>query len=112
MGKITVRKFRGYNDFKYGSFQVYVTEHEAIIRGILKKTDNYSPYLLVREVQWVIFLMIWVKLFVGLSKEVEKLKQVTVLVRLSVGFGGIWKDEHVFNNYDNNNITCYHLYSL
>lgn len=49
MGKITIRKFRNYNDFKYGSFQVYVTEKETIIRGILKKTDNYSPFYLIRE---------------------------------------------------------------
>lgn len=46
---LTVRKFRNYNDFKYGSFQVYVTEKETIIRGILKKTGHYSPFLLIME---------------------------------------------------------------
>jgi len=49
MGKITVRKYRNYKDFKYGSFQVYVTEKETIIRGILKKTGNYSPFYLIIE---------------------------------------------------------------
>lgn len=46
---LSVRKFRNYNDFKYGSFQVYVTENECIIRGILKKTGNFSPFLLIRD---------------------------------------------------------------
>jgi len=49
MGKITTRKYRNFKDFKYGSFQVYVIENEAIIRGILKKTNNFSPYLLIIE---------------------------------------------------------------
>ena len=44
---LTARKYRNYNDFKYGSFTVYVTEKECMIRGILKKTNNYSPYILV-----------------------------------------------------------------
>jgi len=49
MSKITARKYRNFNDFKWGSFQVYVTEKEAIIRGILKKTNNFSPYIMIRE---------------------------------------------------------------
>lgn len=49
MGRMITRKFRNFNDFKWGSFQVYVTEKEIIIRGILKKTDNFSPYILIRE---------------------------------------------------------------
>lgn len=44
---LTARKYRNYNDFKYGSFTVYVTEKECIIRGILKKTNNFSPYMLI-----------------------------------------------------------------
>ena len=46
---MNARKYRNYNDFKYGSFIVYVTEHEVIIRGILKKTNNYSLYMLVKD---------------------------------------------------------------
>jgi hypothetical protein len=46
---LKARKFRSYNDFKYGTFQVYVTENECIIRGILKKTNNFSPYILIVE---------------------------------------------------------------
>lgn len=51
MGKLTARKYRSFNDFKWGSFQVYVTEEEAIIRGVLKKTGKYSPYILIIEVK-------------------------------------------------------------
>lgn len=49
MAKYTVRAYRGYNDFKYGSFTVYVTEKETIVRGILKKTNGYSPYMIVQQ---------------------------------------------------------------
>jgi hypothetical protein len=49
MKKIITRKYRNFNDFKWGSFQCYVTENEAIIRGVLKKTNGYSPYLMVVE---------------------------------------------------------------
>ena len=49
MNKINARKYRNFNDFKWGSFEVYVTEKEAIIRGVLKKTNNYSPYILIFE---------------------------------------------------------------
>lgn len=49
MTKTTVRKYRNFNDFKWGSFEVYVTEKETIIRGILKKTGKYSPYYLIIE---------------------------------------------------------------
>lgn len=44
---LSVRRFRNFKDFKYGTFTVYVTEKECIIRGILKKTNNFSPYLLI-----------------------------------------------------------------
>jgi hypothetical protein len=46
---LTARKFRNYNDFKYGSFTVYVTKHECMIRGILKKTNSFSPFILIVE---------------------------------------------------------------
>lgn len=46
---LTTRKIRSFNDFKWGSFTVYVTEKEVIIRGVLKKTGNYSPYMLIWE---------------------------------------------------------------
>ena len=46
---LKARKFRNYNDFKYGSFTVYVTNKECMIRGILKKTNSFSPYVLVVE---------------------------------------------------------------
>lgn len=49
MTKITARKYRNFNDFKWGSFEVYVTEKEAIIRGKLKKTGKFSPYILILE---------------------------------------------------------------
>ena len=48
MNKISTIKYRNFNDFKWGSFEVYVTEKEVIIRGILKKTGGFSPYILVR----------------------------------------------------------------
>lgn len=43
----SVKKFRNFNDFKWGSFTVYVTEKELIVRGILKKTNNFSPYMVI-----------------------------------------------------------------
>jgi len=46
---LQVRKYRNYNDFVFGSFIVYATEKECIVRGKLKKTKNYSPYLLIIE---------------------------------------------------------------
>ena len=46
---LTARKYRNYNDFKYGSFTVYANGKEVMIRGILKKTKKYSPYILVVE---------------------------------------------------------------
>ena len=49
MGKITVMKKRNFNDFKWGSFQVYVTENEAVIRGILKKTNILGTYMIIYE---------------------------------------------------------------
>lgn len=42
-----IRLYRNFNDFKYKTFEVYVTEKEIIIRGILKKTGNFSPYVTV-----------------------------------------------------------------
>ena len=47
MKKITAIRKRNFNDFKWGSFQCYVTENEAVIRGILKKTNNWEVYILI-----------------------------------------------------------------
>ena len=47
--KLTTRKYRNFKDFKHGSFIVYVTNKEVVIRGVLKKTDNYSLYMLISE---------------------------------------------------------------
>ena len=43
------RLFRNFNDFKFGSFTVYVTEKEIVIRRILKKTNSPSPYMIIRK---------------------------------------------------------------
>lgn len=50
MTKLTVIRHRNFNDFKYGSFIVYVTPRDVIIRGILKKTNNYGLYINIKEV--------------------------------------------------------------
>jgi len=44
MSRYSVMTARNYNDFKYGSFNVYVTEKEVVIRGLLKK-GNSSLYM-------------------------------------------------------------------
>lgn len=41
----TVTQYRNYKDFKYGSFNIYLTDKEFVVRGILKKTNNTSKYL-------------------------------------------------------------------
>ena len=41
-------QYRNFNDFKWGSFTSYVTKKEIIIRGILKKTNQYSLYILMK----------------------------------------------------------------
>jgi len=46
--KFSVRQFRGFQDFQFGSFTVYVVESEVMVRGILKKTHASSPYLMIR----------------------------------------------------------------
>ena len=46
---LKARKFRDFNDFKWGSFTAYVTNKECIIRGRLKKTNSFSPYILIIE---------------------------------------------------------------
>jgi len=45
--KWKTRQFRNYNDFKFGSFSIYVKEKEVVIRGILKKSNNPSLYMIV-----------------------------------------------------------------
>ena len=44
-----IRIYRNFNDFKYKTFDVYVTENKMIISGILKKTDNFSPYMMIYD---------------------------------------------------------------
>jgi len=47
--KWSLRQFRGFNDFKFGSFTVYVTEKEIIIRGSLKNGNKHSPYVIAKK---------------------------------------------------------------
>ena len=42
---VTVKRYRNFNDFKWGSFDIYVTEKECYVFGILKKTNNRGKYL-------------------------------------------------------------------
>jgi hypothetical protein len=49
MNKFSVIEYRGFNDFKFGSFTVYVTDKVIIIRGVLKKTNSPSLYLKIRR---------------------------------------------------------------
>ena len=44
----SVIQYRAYEDFLYGSFDVYVTEDEVVIRGRLRR-GNPSLYMLVRK---------------------------------------------------------------
>jgi len=46
--KWSVRQYRSYKDFSYGSFDSYVTEKEIVIRGKLKKGGN-SLYMMIRQ---------------------------------------------------------------
>lgn len=48
--KYSVKQCRNFNDFKFGTFSVYVTENQLIIRGTLKKKNNTSKYLEVNKV--------------------------------------------------------------
>jgi len=48
-GKWTTIQYRNFNDFKFGSFTVYSTEKETVVRGILKKTNQPSLYQLTRR---------------------------------------------------------------
>lgn len=45
----TVIQHRGYKDFRYGSFNVYVTEEDVTIRGMLKK-GNQSLYMTIKKI--------------------------------------------------------------
>lgn len=47
--KHSVRQYRGYNDFQFGSFTIYVLEDEIMIRGVLKKSHTTSPYMMIRS---------------------------------------------------------------
>lgn len=48
--KWSVIQHRGYQDFMWGSFDVYVTEHEIVIRGRLKKGQP-SLYMIIRRAE-------------------------------------------------------------
>jgi hypothetical protein len=50
MTKWSVMQYRGFDDFMFGSFDVYVTREEVIIRGRLKRGQS-SPYMLIRRVK-------------------------------------------------------------
>lgn len=47
--KHSVIQYRGYDDFKFGSFSIYVTKNEVVIRGILKKNNSSSLYMMIRS---------------------------------------------------------------
>lgn len=47
--KWTVIQHRNFTDFLFGSFDVYVTEDEIVIRGRLKRGNN-SLYMELRKV--------------------------------------------------------------
>ena len=49
MGNWSVIQHRNFNDFKYGSFTVYVTKKEIVIRGILKRDSASSLYIQGRK---------------------------------------------------------------
>lgn len=42
-----VHQYRNQNDFKWGSFDVYVKPKEVIISGLLKKTGSHSRFMKV-----------------------------------------------------------------
>ena len=46
-----VIEYRNRDDFVYGSFTVYVTESEVIIRGILKRDQQWSKFMLIQKVR-------------------------------------------------------------
>ena len=48
MAKWSVIQHRNYHDFTYGSFDVYVTEYDVVIRGRLKRGGN-SLYMTIRR---------------------------------------------------------------
>jgi hypothetical protein len=43
-------QYRGFDDFMFGSFDVYVTREEVVIRGRLKRGQS-SPYMLIRKMK-------------------------------------------------------------
>lgn len=47
--KYSVKQFRNYNDFAFGSFTSYVTENQIIIRGMLKKKNCISKYMEINK---------------------------------------------------------------
>lgn len=45
MGKWSTAQCRSYDDFRYGSFDCYVTKNDVVIRGVLKKTGAQCVYM-------------------------------------------------------------------
>lgn len=41
----SVHEYRNQNDFKWGSFDVYVKPNEIIVSGLLKKNGSHSRYM-------------------------------------------------------------------
>jgi hypothetical protein len=48
MAKWSVRQYRNFDDFHFGSFEIYCTEQEIVIRGRLKRGQN-SLYMMLRR---------------------------------------------------------------
>ena len=48
LSRYSVIKYRSEEDFKWGSFDVYVKSNEIIISGILKR-GNRSRFMLIRK---------------------------------------------------------------
>jgi len=46
--KWAVRQYRNHDDFMFGSFDIYVTEKEIVIRGRLKRGTNSLYMMLTR----------------------------------------------------------------
>lgn len=49
MGRFSVIQYRNQNDFKWGSFDVYVKPDEVIISGLLKKGGGHSRFMKVKK---------------------------------------------------------------
>ena len=45
----SIKQFRNFNDFTFGSFTSYVTKNQIIIRGTLKKKNCVSKYMEINK---------------------------------------------------------------